>query len=85
MQQGFVLMRSRPDLLPWAETPPCCAPIPKDLTKREPRLCQCLVQQLCTHGRVFQVGIVVGHMIQNICYRHHHGRIGPLLIFIFFL
>lgn len=24
-------------------------------------------------------------MIQNICYRHHHRRVGPLLIFIFLL
>lgn len=51
----------------------------------ERQSCREGAQGLGTHRSVFQAGVVVGHVVQNISYRHHHGRVGALLIFIFLL
>lgn len=80
-QNSFLLLRE----LPWQVSSAAVASESQPRRNRGSTLGWCLAQRLCTYGSIFQVGVVVGHMIQNICYRYHHGRIGSLLIFVFLL
>lgn len=78
-QNSFFFLRE----LPWQVSSAAVESVSKPCTNKASTLGWGPGQELPTHRSIFQVGVVVGHVIQNICYGYHHGRIGSLLIFIF--